>query len=215
MKIIVYIGIVTFITCGSIGCADKCYEFMNKQDYDGAIKECSEDLNKYHFASLKVHAYTCRGIAYANKGLYDLAIADFNSAITLDPKFNPAFINRGITYSRNKDYDLALDDFNKAVLQSPTESELFNARGNVYLRTARYDQASKDFMKAIDLNPKNASPYYNMACLASLNNNIEEACRWFSKTIELGFNKWDLIKNDSDLENIRNKACYQEVMANK
>ena len=42
-------------------------------------------------------AYCNRGVAYANKGDYDKAIADCNEAIRLDPKDAVAYCNRGLS----------------------------------------------------------------------------------------------------------------------
>jgi tetratricopeptide (TPR) repeat protein len=45
-------------------------------------------------------AYINRGIAYYRKGDYDRAIADFDQAIHLDPKFKPAYYNRSVAYEK-------------------------------------------------------------------------------------------------------------------
>lgn len=36
------------------------------------------------------------------------------------------------------------------------------------------------------------------------------------KSIDIGFNKWEHIKKDTDLDNhIRNMSCYKAIMADK
>jgi len=35
------------------------------------------------------------------------------------------------------------------------------------------------------------------------------------KYIDIGFNKWEHIKKDTDLDNIRNMSCYKAIRADK
>jgi tetratricopeptide (TPR) repeat protein len=49
--------------------------------------------------------YYNRGLAYRNKGDYDRAIADYNQAIRLDPKYAAAYNNRGRAYADKGDHD--------------------------------------------------------------------------------------------------------------
>ena len=46
-------------------------------------------------AQRRANAYNNRGVAYGAKGDRDRAIADYNEAIRLDPKFAMAYNNRG------------------------------------------------------------------------------------------------------------------------
>ena len=59
-------------------------------------------------------AYNNRGIAYIWKKQYDLAVADFNKAIELDPKNGKAYNNRAIVYSYQGETDKARQDLQKA-----------------------------------------------------------------------------------------------------
>lgn len=76
-------------------------------------------------------------------------------------------------------------------------------------------RALEDYNKAIDIEPQNAIDHYNKACLYSEMNNAEEACKWLKRSVEKGFNNWNHIKTDRDLDNIRSAPCYKEVVAGK
>ena len=52
-------------------------------------------------------AYSNRGHSYYNKGQYDRAIANYDKAIKLDPKFAIAYNNRGILCYDQGDYEHA------------------------------------------------------------------------------------------------------------
>lgn len=52
---------------------------------------------------------------YREKGDYDRAIADFDEAIRLDPKYAHAYENRAKAYASKGDYDRANTDRNEAI----------------------------------------------------------------------------------------------------
>jgi tetratricopeptide (TPR) repeat protein len=90
-----------------------------------------------------------RGNAYLNKGQYDLAMADFNKAIEIDPKFAKAYNNRGDAYEKKGQYDLAIADFTKAIEVDPKFAFGYAFRGFAYGHKGQYDQAIADYVRAI------------------------------------------------------------------
>ena len=57
--------------------------------------------------------HNSRGVAYRNKGEFQLAMSDFNEAIRFDPKYGRAYYNRGMLHSRAGATDLAVADLRK------------------------------------------------------------------------------------------------------
>jgi len=55
-----------------------------------------------------------RGVDYFDKGQYDLAIADCNKALEINPKCAYAYYNRGIAYYFKKEYDKSWENVKKA-----------------------------------------------------------------------------------------------------
>ena len=51
--------------------------------------------------------------------------------------------------------------------------------------------------------------YFNIACIYSKQNEIDNSIYWLKKSIEMGFSDFDLLVNDSDLENIRATEYYK------
>ena len=74
-------------------------------------------------------AYNNRGVAWKNKGEYDLAIADYNTAIKLDKNYVSAYSNRGVALYRKGDNDRALVEYNKALQLDPNDADVYNNRG--------------------------------------------------------------------------------------
>jgi lipoprotein NlpI len=90
-------------------------------------------------------AFNNRGMAYQAKAQYDRAIADFDQAIRLDPKFAVAFYNRGLAFGSRAQYDRAIADFDEAIRLDPEFAFAFNARGSIYELKAEYRPRHRRF----------------------------------------------------------------------
>ncbi|MGH6854589.1 MAG: tetratricopeptide repeat protein [Aestuariivirga sp.] len=106
-------------------------------------------------------AYNNRGFAYYDKGEYDRAIADFDKAIALNPKYAKPYNNRGFAYYDKGEYGRAIADFDKAIALNLKYAKPYYNRGLAYYDKGEYARAIADYDKAIALNPKYAKPYYN------------------------------------------------------
>jgi tetratricopeptide (TPR) repeat protein len=89
------------------------------------------------------------------------AIADYDQAIALDPKYAAAYNNRGAAYYAQGEYKLAIADFSKAIELAPDDPAAYNNRGLIYPDQGEYELAIADFNKAIALDPKDSKTYSN------------------------------------------------------
>ena len=74
--------------------------------------------------------------------------------------------------------------------------------------------ALRYLMKLKDIQPDNPSHCYNIACIYSKRNMQTESIEWLRRAIDKGFNKWELIKKEPYLENIRNTAYIKDLIKN-
>jgi tetratricopeptide (TPR) repeat protein len=102
-----------------------------------------------------------RGIMFASRGDYDMAIEDYTEAIRLDPNLATAYFNRGYAYGEKRDYDRAIADYTQAIKLNPNDAMAYNNRGYAYYNKGDYDRAIADCNQAIKLDPNDAMPYYN------------------------------------------------------
>ena len=82
---------------------------LGRGDYDGAIEDFTVSIR----TSADEITHNSRGVAYRNKGEFQLAMSDFNEAIRFDPKYGRAYYNRGMLHSRAGATDLAVADLRK------------------------------------------------------------------------------------------------------
>jgi lipoprotein NlpI len=89
------------------------------------------------------------------------ALADFDEAIRLDPKFVFAYTNRGYVYRARGNNYRAVADFSEAIRLDPKLVSTYIDRGNAYRARGDNDHAIADYSEAIRLDPKSADAYYN------------------------------------------------------
>ncbi|MEG4407597.1 tetratricopeptide repeat protein [Microcoleus sp. MON2_D5] len=133
-------------------------------DWDNAIKQLTVALSvaKPNKAALDpATIYFYRGSAYYYKKEYDCAIADYNQALILNPKYAKAFQNRGLAYYYKKEYERAIADYNQALILNPKNTATFNNRGIAYNDKKEYNRAIADYNQALILNHKNAEAFHN------------------------------------------------------
>jgi tetratricopeptide (TPR) repeat protein len=101
------------------------------------------------------------------QGNFQGALADYNSAIQINPKNANAYYNRGLLkVTKFQDYPGALADYNSAIQIRPTYDSAYNNRGNLKADSLQdYPGALADYNRAIQLKSKNADAYYNRGVL--------------------------------------------------
>jgi tetratricopeptide (TPR) repeat protein len=97
------------------------------------------------------NAYVLRGSQYLAKGEFDLAIADQNAAIEIDPNYAIAFSLRGNAHSKKGEHDRAIADFSEAIRRDPGLMAAYSSRGYTYAAKGARDLAQSDFRKVLEL----------------------------------------------------------------
>jgi tetratricopeptide (TPR) repeat protein len=136
----------------------QCY---HTNQYEGAEKDLSQAIRL-----MPEHGFAILSRARANwhLGRPEQALADYDSAINLLPKYPPyAYVARGQYYKCHRLFELAISDFSEAIGLSPHDGTLLLERGNAYLRKGDLSQAIQDFTDAIQAEPKNYMAYQSRA----------------------------------------------------
>ena len=122
---------------------DKIEFFTKSLEKEGADKEVFKE----------------RGDVYNKLRQFDKAIADYNKAIEIDPKYINAYMFRGGVYHSLHQYDKAIADCTKAIEIDPKHKDAYHIRGFLYRFIMQYDKAIADYTKAIEIDPKDKFAY--------------------------------------------------------
>ena len=125
-----------------------------------------------------------RALLWAEKGEIDLAIADYDTAIKIDPRSPIAHNNRGNLHRLKKDIDKAIADFTEAINLDPDYAGAYNNRGITW-RFKDIDKSIADYTEAIKLDPTSALAYNNRGNAYREKKDLDRAIADFSESIKL------------------------------
>lgn len=101
---------------------------------------------------------------YAQKGLYNEAIAEFNQIIQIDHAREVDCMDKmGKVYLVQRDFDNAILCFTKAIEIGSSSAELYNNLGTVYAQKGEYDKAIPEIEHALKIEPDNIIFLENIA----------------------------------------------------
>jgi len=146
-------------------------------------------LNKAVVLSPDASDYTNLGWAYYNSAQKDLRenkTADANSklllakstlekAVSVNDRFEAAFLNLGITYTDLGDYNAAVNALKTATGLRKNWVIGINELGIAYRRLSNFDDAVSQFKRATDIDEKFAPGFYNLAEAEFRRGNVKEA----------------------------------------
>jgi tetratricopeptide (TPR) repeat protein len=93
------------------------------------------------------------GIAHIEKYELDAAIADLDTAISIDPRLVSGFFNRGRARQIKGDDDKAISDFSEALRLDPTNHKSLTERARIWFKRKEFDRAITDATDAFKINP--------------------------------------------------------------
>ena len=97
------------------------------------------------------------GIAYLQRGDYEVALRKLEKARKADPKYAPIFNTLGVLYQKLGDNKTAERHYRKALKIDPVNSPTLNNYGQFLCQTERYEKAEEAFLKATE-NPLYETP---------------------------------------------------------
>lgn len=145
-----------------------------------------EDINEYKIQqSAAVSLF--RGVTNGCKEKWAEAIAEYNKAIEIEPRYAMLYISRGNIYAHKGRYAKAIFDFTKAIEVNPKDAEAYNNRGNAYANKGQYHPAITDQNRPVEINPRLAIAYVDrgLVHMEQLGNK-KKACSDWKTACELG-----------------------------
>jgi tetratricopeptide (TPR) repeat protein len=184
--------------------------FARKGQMDKAVAYLSEALE-----SDPENAMVHNNLAgvMAGMGRIDDAIHYYNEAIRIMPDYADAHYNLGVMLKQQGDYDSAIRHLSESVHIRPDHANARYDLGSLFAKQGRLDEAVLHLAEAVRLQPDDCIPAcYDLACVYARLNSKKNAVAWLQKAVEAGFSRWDLLRNDRDIENIRNTSYYKSLI---
>jgi len=158
-----------------------------------------------------------RGILFASRGDYEMAIADFTEAIRLNPNMASAYMLRaraiyasvsnitnvsenfsGVGSTITKEgqlsagqiaaYNRAIEDLTQVIRLEPDNAKAYVERGRVNADKADYDRAIADYNQAIRINPDYSDAYNNRGVVYVSKGDLDRAIEDYTHAIRLSPN---------------------------
>lgn len=184
-------------------------------------KEDIQELEDFHikfvsnnFEIPSSEDYYNDGLYHFNKGLPELALKDFETAIEMKSDNEKAWIGKGVMLVRlNRDKE-ALKVYDKLLQNNPQNVQVLYLKGIPLHKTEDYDEAIKYFVKAIELKTdKIAEAMYNIACAYSLKGDKENTLSNLKEAIRKDVSNKKNAKEDKDFQKFWNDKDFLEFVS--
>ena len=153
------------------------------------IEACSRAINTtgWHYDNL-AWAYANRGDAYRLKGETDLAIADYDQAIRLEPHRSINHHNRGLAYQAKGDLNRAVADYSEAISRwhlrkNSSKGEYLSHRADAYRQQGNLTLAVADYDQAIRLSSHDSDLYFERGQLFQSMNDFDRAITDYTRAL--------------------------------
>jgi tetratricopeptide (TPR) repeat protein len=127
-----------------------------------------------------------RAMAFFQAGDYEIAIAEFNSAVaSLRPNLAMAYFTRGSALWRQGEYAAALVDFTQTLDLEPNNAQALFHRGITHAKMNNLPAALADLNESVRLDPQRAQVYVNRAIVFNQAGQQQDALDDYARAAEL------------------------------
>ena len=102
------------------------------------------------------------GASLLQQGKVDEAVAEFQKAVALDPKYTAAHLNLGYAYDRQGRPEEAMSQYQKVIALEPGNLFAHNNLGVLYDKKGLYDEAIREFERVLQIDTSNATALENL-----------------------------------------------------
>jgi clan AA aspartic protease (TIGR02281 family) len=180
-----------------------------KGDYESSIADFTKVTE---LDPMNDFAYYRRGWVKEFMKDFQGALRDYSTAIEIDKDYAYTYMNRGRLYQKelNKP-QLAEKDFLTVLKLDNEVKKSGNCRQYALFHLGRTDEAVA-YMDSILNEYPSSGNFYDAACLYSLMNRPAKAVAYLRTAFEKGYRNFIHIKQDNDLDNIRNTPEFIELI---
>lgn len=179
------------------------------KQYDKAIEHYQKTIK---LNPNDAFAYFFLGETYYVQKNYSDAIKAYQKSIELNSVYLKTYKKLADSYRKAEQYESALNYYTIVLENDSTYEDCYVGLGYTYLQLGNYELALASFEKTIELSPEKPKNYYNITCFYALQNNTDKALEWMEKSLKKGYDSWEHIATDSDIDSIRDTEKYKELI---
>ena len=147
----------------------KAFGISERKLYNDLAGFADNNAHDQPYDKLTAEDFLYQGRDLHQRRELDRALANFDRAIKLQPKYSEAYYSRGNAKSALGSYECAIDDYNKAIEYYKTSilfrgyEDAYINRGNAKSSLGDNQGAIDDYNLALNLNPRSSRAYSNRA----------------------------------------------------
>lgn len=193
--------------------------YFNKGNIDEAqvATQKAIELDRNDFAG-----YWILGRIYSTTDRSREAVDQFKKVIEIYPDFYTAYYDLMVVYEKlgeKEKYD-ELTDKAFAALPGYISKHPDDARSHMYyavmlMLKGNKGDAKEEATKALELSPNDPVMFFNAACFYARYGEIEIALKMITNAVSIGFEHYEWLKRDTDLDSLRNEPEFIEIMKGK
>jgi Flp pilus assembly protein TadD len=135
------------------------------------------------------------GLALANGGDLDAAIAEYQEALRIDPDLAFAHNNLGLALTKKGNLSAAIKEFHDALRIFPNYTEAHNNLGMALANKGDLDAAISEYRQALKINPNYADSHYNLGLAYTSIGNLDAAIHEYQEALRITPNDIDACNN--------------------
>ncbi|MEM1320418.1 MAG: tetratricopeptide repeat protein [Bacteroidota bacterium] len=111
--------------------------------------------------------------------LANLALDQFNSAITLYPKYHDAYAQGGLVYYRLGQKEKAMQQYEESLKYKPNNDKVYSNMGIIYFEQQNFEKAKEVYEKAVEINPRFVDARRNLGSVYAMTKQFDKAIEQF------------------------------------
>ncbi len=109
-----------------------------------------------------------------------------------------------------QDFEVSL--YQKALQFEPENVDILVYLGDAFAKRGMINDGLEIDKRLVRVCPKEPNFFYNLACSHSLLNQIDLAIEALEKAIGLGYDNFEHLQQDADLDNVRNDRRFHQLL---
>jgi len=156
-----------------------------QEKYDQAIP-IYEQLEKENPGDPEVHYLL--GAADVKVGQHQKALAEFQTAVELNPKQDKAWQQIGFILLNRSDWKGAENAFRRALEVDPNSGPTWDGLAQTYLVSQQTDKAEEAYKRLLQIEPQNVQAVYNLGQIVMARKDFTTAGGYFRQAIQINPN---------------------------